>query len=377
MKKYYIATNKYTVRERITQKGRVFDIVFRIQLASDGSIKQKSLCGFENKTKAKAAYLDFIQKNCLTSERPVFPKKIEPTKKEPTVAELVPQYIKSLQNQNKQSSVYDKKHIFDLWIIPMLGSVKLKDLTKERLIQWQDDLWQKRNPKTKEFYSYKYLSKIRTHFSAMLSYAQERYGYKNYLLEVRKPRKIDQSNRSINFWTKEEFNQFLSAIPQQKYRTFFAMLFYTGRRKSEIVALHPDDIKDNKIIVNKTYSRKNLDGNSYIITSTKTTRCGESYICSDLRVELDKYEGGFPFYFGGKDPISENAITNAFKRGIKLSGVQKIRIHDLRHSFVSRLIHLGASPYVIASSIGDNVDQVFKTYGHMYEEDKKSIFNLL
>lgn len=377
MKKYYIFTNKYTIRERITKQGRVFDIVFRVVQAVDGTIKQKTLCGYQTKAMAKSAYLDWIQKNCLPGQAPRISKVVEQAKREPTVTDLVPEYIRSLQNQNKESTVYDKKHVFDLWIIPMLGNVKMKDLTKEKLINWQEELWQRRDPKTMNFYSYKYLSMIRAYLGSFLSWAEDKFEYKNQLPNVKKPKKIEQAKDNINFWTKEEFNQFLESVTVQKYRTFFAMLFYTGRRKSEIVALTPADIKDDIILINKTYSRKTLSKESYKITATKTTRSGESIICKDLRKEINKFQGGKPFYFGGKDPMSENAITNAFNRGIKLSGVKKIRIHDLRHSFVSRLIHLGASPYVIASAIGDNVEQVFKTYGHLYEEDKKAIFKLL
>ncbi|MFQ9738883.1 MAG: hypothetical protein ACLR06_15010 [Christensenellaceae bacterium] len=54
-----------------------------------------------------------------------------------------------------------------------------------------------------------------------------------------------------------------------------------------------------------------------------------------------------------------------------------IRIHDLRHSYVSMLIHLGANLMVVADLIGDTVEQVTKTYGHMYETDKRAIVEKL
>ena len=58
---------------------------------------------------------------------------------------------------------------------------------------------------------------------------------------------------------------------------------------------------------------------------------------------------------------------------IKKSGVKQIRIHDLRHSFVSMIIHMGANILLVADLIGDTVEQVTKTYGHLYEHDKISI----
>ena len=57
--------------------------------------------------------------------------------------------------------------------------------------------------------------------------------------------------------------------------------------------------------------------------------------------------------------------------------MEPIRIHDLRHSFVSMLLHKGANFMVVADLIGDTVDQVIKTYGHLYESDKKATIDSL
>lgn len=377
MKKYFIFTNKYTVRERITGNGKVYDIIFRVMQAVDGITKQKSLCGFQTKAKAKLAYMAWIQKNCSTEARPTPQKKVDTTKKDPTVAELVAQYIVSLQNQNKESSIYDKKHLIELFITPSLGECKLKDLTKEKLIEWQDNLWAKKNPKTKDYYSYKYLSKIRNYLNALLSWVEERYGYTNNLKYVKKPKNLQAKRIISDVWTKEEFNSFLSCVSTQRYKTFFAMLFYTGRRKSEIVALTPEDVKNGSITINKTCSRKTLTDKSFTITANKNTKSGISFIPPDLQTEIDRYTPENPFYFGGVRPMSEHAIQNAFDQAVRKSGVKRIRIHDLRHSFVSRLIHLGASPYVVADLIGDNVEQIYKTYGHLYEKDKIDILKKL
>ena len=41
------------------------------------------------------------------------------------------------------------------------------------------------------------------------------------------------------------------------------------------------------------------------------------------------------------------------------------------------LIHLGANFMVVADLIGDTVEQVTKTYGHVYESDKRNIIDML
>ena len=79
------------------------------------------------------------------------------------------------------------------------------------------------------------------------------------------------------------------------------------------------------------------------------------------------------FYFGGDNPLADNTVRRVFLEYTKKADLPQIRIHDLRHSFVSMLIHLGANFMVVADLIGDTVEQVTKTYGHLYQEDKLSI----
>ena len=367
---YYINSNKYSTHERQTKRGRVYDIVFRV-ITADGHQKQKKLSGFTSKTDAKQGYLDFVQEHCeIAYNKPI----IKQTKSSLTINDIVPKYITAISNQNKESSVYDKRNILNQFIIPTLGDTPLKELTKERLFTWQDELWSMRREDTNEPYSYNYLSKIRTCLSSLLSWAAERYDFDNLLIKVKKPRRRAPATE-MKFWTREEFDAFIKTVNDPRYHAIFTTLFFTGRRKGEVIALSNKDISSSGIVFNKTYSRKTLDGSKYKITSTKNERCGSTPICEPLRAELSTYQGQAPFFFGGNEPIPETTLDHAFERYVKKSGVQPIHLHCLRHSFVSMMIHNGASVYVVADLIGDTVEQVLKTYGHLYDEDKFAALN--
>lgn len=370
MEKYYIRSNKYSTHERQTKRGRVYDVLFRI-ITLDGEEKQKKLSGYKTKGAAKEAYLEFVKKYCEFKKGTVIKESLSDADNL-TLNELVAIYIASLGNQNKESTLYDKINIYKTVILPQLGKCRLRDLTKERLLQWQDELWAMRKPKTNEFYSHARLSNIRTALSALLTWASERYAYNNPLPQIKKPKRRTQKTE-MQFWTKDEFEQFISAVANSTYHALFTMLFYTGRRKGEVLALQNTDVTERGIRFNKTYSRKTTDGSKYKITTTKNERSAITPICTPLRTELDTYIPSGPFYFGGTAPIHENTLAHAFERYVAKSGVKPIRIHDLRHSFVSMLIHLGASVYVVADLIGDTVEQVLKTYGHLYETDRREI----
>lgn len=377
MAEFFISSTKYSLRERQTKRGKVYDVIFRV-ITPDGIERQKYLSGYANKTLAKQGYVDFVTAKCeLVKNNPIIRRKrLDNGREAVTIADLSQTYFSSLKNQIKDATIYEKRKIFNAIILPRFEKCELKDFTKQKLYVWQDELWSSKNPKTNDYYSYKYLSKIRTYFSAFLSWCAERNeGFVNYLLTIKKPKRRTPK-QEMQFWTRSEFETFIAVVPDQTYKTLFSMLFYTGRRKGEVLSLSPQDITANGIIFNKSLTRKTLDGSAFKITSTKTEKVSTTPICATLKKELHNYtvpDG--EFYFGGDTPITDTTLRRQFNKYAELAGVKQIRIHDLRHSFVSMLIHLGANLTVVADLIGDTLAQVTKTYAHLYEEDKQKIID--
>jgi integrase len=374
-KKYYISSTKYSIYERQTKRGKVYDVMFRI-IEKSGIEKQKKLSGFTTKTLAKQGYANFITEQCeLLKNTPLRrQKRLENGKEVVTIKDLAKIYFNSIKNQIKDATIYEKEKIFDLIILPRFGDSQLKHLTKQELHLWQDELWAMKNPRTDTYYAYNYLSKVRSYFSVFLSWCADRYeNFTNHLLEFKKPKRRTPKVK-MQFWTKAEFEKFLSVIDNNIYYTFFSILFYTGRRKGEVLALSPKDVGADSIVFNKSLTRKTLDDSVYKITSTKTEKIASTPICKPLKKILQNYNvPNGQFFFGGDKPLMDNTLRRAFIKYCELAEVKQIRIHDLRHSFVSMLIHLGANLLVVADLIGDTLEQITKTYGHLYTEDKHKI----
>ena len=71
-------------------------------------------------------------------------------------------------------------------------------------------------------------------------------------------------------------------------------------------------------------------------------------------------------------------MEKEIKRGIKLSGVKPIRIHDLRHSHASLLISMGAAPKLVADRLGHNkIQTTLDTYSHLYPNQARSLADSL
>ena len=108
MVEYYISSTKYSLQERMTRRGKVYDVVFRI-VTLDGIEKQKKLSGYANKTLAKQAYTDFVTSKCeLVKNNPI--KKKNPQKEELLVGNLIRisrlSLIKTKTVQSMQSKIF-------------------------------------------------------------------------------------------------------------------------------------------------------------------------------------------------------------------------------------------------------------------------------
>ena len=173
--------------------------------------------------------------------------------------------------------------------------------------------------------------------------------------------------------TREDFEKFIAAVDDPTYHALFTLLFYTGRRKGEIFALHPDDIKSDCIVFDKSLTRKTFNGGTYEITSTKAEKEQAVPVCASVQSELKNYTGGTPFFFGGERPLADNTVRRMFRSYCDKAGM------PLYASMICATLLYPCSStserifMVIADLIGDTVEQITKTYGHLYEGDKRAI----
>lgn len=383
IKRYLITSMAVNVQERKKKNGKVYDAVFRIIEAHTGIEKQKRLSGYQTKTLAKQAHAEFVKDQCELVKGNPFKSKRNTEKQAPLIKDLITEYIGSLQNQNKYSSIYDKQSVFNNHIIPSLGERKITELTTDVLYKWQDELWSKPNPQREGYYSYARLKHIRAVLSSFLNWVKDRYKYDNNLSNVKIPKRRESEPKSTrsNFWTEEQFKQFISVVDDQMYYAFFSLLFYTGKRVGEVTALSPKDYKGTHLIINKSITAKTTNGQPWQVTTTKAYKndllplspAAQSILKQYMQTEY--YDPNSDFIFGKSRPLPHESIRMKLKGYIKKSNLPPITVHGFRHSFVSMIIHHGANFSVVADLINDNLEQVTKTYAHMYDIDKVAVLN--
>ena len=82
------------------------------------------------------------------------------------------------------------------------------------------------------------------------------------------------------------------------------------------------------------------------------------------------------FNYETKKPYSDVTLRKQFHRFCDLCGVTKIRLYDLRHTYVATMMAEGKQLYQISSRIGhSNYSTTINKYGHLSYEIKKEIAN--
>ena len=138
--------------------------------------------------------------------------------------------------------------------------------------------------------------------------------------------------------------------------------------KAELLALTMEDFdfEKNTVRINKSYQR--LQGQD-VITTPKTPKSNRTIkLPKFLAEEMQEY---FAMLYDQTSTARIFLVTKSFlhhemERGCKLSGVKKIRIHDLRHSHISHLIDLGFSAVAIADRVGHESIDITYRYSHLF-----------
>ena len=271
-------------------------------------------------------------------------------------------YYADMETRLREHTMRTKKYIVELKILPYFGNKRVNDITAADIRQWQNEL-------IKMGYSPTYLKTINNQLSAIFNYAVRYYDLKSN--PCAKAGSMGKSKaEEMDFWTGEEFRRFIDSVMNKRLSYMaFMTLYWTGMRLGELLALNPKDVDLEKRTISITKSYQRL-GKKDVITPPKTPKSKRvitipEFLAADIKDYMDSLydlqENDRLF------PITKYYLEHEMQRGIKESGVKRIRVHDLRHSHASMLIELGFSPLEIANRLGhEKVETTLNTYAHLY-----------
>lgn len=200
----------------------------------------------------------------------------------------------------------------------------------------------------------------------------------NPVRDAERPRRQGKEGeeKSISILTPEQIQAFIEAVEEQKYRTLFLVAIMTGARQGEVLGLKWADVDFQKkqIAINRTFNT-----GRFFTPKTKG-----SIRRIDLAPMVMKELAAWRLKSGGKDedlvfsnetggPMNySNMVQRHFFKALKKSGLQRIRFHDLRHSYASLLLAQGENIKYVQTQLGHSSPTVtLNIYAHLMRDSNQ------
>mgnify|MGYP000379476734 CR=1 FL=1 len=318
-----------------------------------GERKQTQKRGFATKREAQAWEREVM----LKSE----------SKLDMTFASFFEIYEADKKKRVKENTWESKSHIIRTKILPYFGERKIAEIEPKDVIAWQNELLAYRG-ENGEVYSPTYLKTIHSQLSAIFNHAVRYYHLPSNPAQ-RAGTMGSEEHKEMLFWTKEEYLKFADVMMDKPVSYYaFEMLYWTGIRCGELLALTPKDFnfERQELTINKSYQR--LQGKD-VITTPKTKNSIRTVVMPQFL--CDEMQDCLKLYYSLKPddrifPVTKYYLNHEMERGCKACGVKKIRVHDLRHSHVSLLINMGYTALAIGKRVGHSAEKITYRYAHLF-----------
>lgn len=326
-----------------------------------GERKHKCKRGFKTQREAKEWERSFLDQQSKNSDI--------------LFSSLVENYMEDMSHRLKPTTMENKRYLIEGKLLPYLGKLKICDIDTITIRQWQNTILNSVDENGKP-YSQTYIKTINNQLSAALNYAVKHYGLSRNPCQT--AGSIGRSNADgMHFWTRDQFEQFISFVNKSAMRLAFDVLFYTGMRSGELLALTPKDIlPEKRINICKNYAR--VKGVEMFLEpkTPKSKRCIAipDFLYDEIQDYMNSLYEQAPderiFYF------TKHALEAEMKRKSIAADLPHIRVHDLRHSHASLLIEMGFDILEISERLGhESVQTTWDIYSHLYPDKDKKLAN--
>ena len=313
----------------------------------EGHRKLKKKRGFERQKDAKAYEEEFLRKQGRGCDM--------------SFGSMTEIYLADMGPRLKLNTLRHKEYLIQKRVLPFFKDLPMNEITPAHVRRWQSQLLADGVAPT-------YARTINNQLSAIFNYACKYYG-----LGVNPARLAGTVGKKhadeMSFWTVEQFNEVIPHVTRRPARTALSVLFWTGLRLGELLALTPQDIdlEARTLTVNRSWQSI---GGEEVVTEPKTPRSRRviplpEKLCDELRDYIAAlYE---PQPNDRLFPYTKNYFHTQMQKACDASGIEKIRLHDLRHSHAALLIKLGTPILLVSERLGhESVETTLRTYGHLY-----------
>ncbi|MDH9161480.1 site-specific integrase [Staphylococcus succinus] len=324
-----------------------------------GNNKRKVKRGFTKKKDAKIAESDFIQKVKFGySDNKTFD-------------EIFHTRLKSVQLSER--SIEKRTTEYNKYIKKQFGFREVGKITTEQCKQLRDALMNDFD------LSLSYARSVWAGFKAVFKYA-----CKYYKLTVDPTLPVEPIPRvkpKPIYITRDDFDERVEGITNTRSQNLAKLLFYSGLRVGEAMALTWNDFDSEKheLNINKTLHLTRGKIQDTVKTETSFGSVPIPMLLNTLLCDMYEHDKGSNslftddyYIFGGYNPMSYQTFTRHFKMAFPDN-----KIHSLRHSYASYLINNGVDMYLLMKLMRhSNINETIGTYSHLYPDKTHEVVKI-
>ena len=283
-----------------------------------------------------------------------------------TVSKVYAEWLNAVVNRVKESTLANYKAKFEKHILPIFGDVPCADLSAGRINEYI-------NKKLADGLSASYVRDIITVFKAMLSYAQEEYGFKLSLKNVVLP-KVEK--KTITRISDTEQKRLIDYMKANMSLTAFGIMLSLcmGLRIGEICGLKWSDVDfQHKILrIRRTVQRiSSANGNrktKIVISAPKSATSFRDITIPDFllhyfRIFRDKAD--FFILSGAEKPVEPRTMQYRYRKILKAAEIKNHNFHKLRHTFATNCAEHGFDVKTLSAVLGhSSVNLTLNRYVH-------------
>lgn len=177
----------------------------------------------------------------------------------------------------------------------------------------------------------------------------------------------------LSVWNVDQLRDFLRVASSHRLSAAFVLLATTGMRRSEVLGLRWSDIDfdDSSLSIVRTLT---VVAGRPIVTTPKTTASRRLiYLDASTIDGLRAHRDGstvsrdmYVFLSTNGEPVNPASFSNTFDRLVTRSGLPRLRLHDLRHTYATLALRLGTHPVLLSERLGHtSIAVTIDRYSHV------------
>ena len=290
-------------------------------------------------------------------------------------------YLKYVEYRQKNQSIRTLKERFKDKILPYWKDLNIFEIKEKDYLEWQNIIE-----------TYKYSNNYKTNIHYLMTKFFD-YLIIYYNLKENIPRKVGNFKlknevNNYNIYNYKEFKKFIKQFDNDMYKQFFNLLYFTGVRPGEAMALKFSDLNNKILSINKTIDEHYYKGIRQINTPKTYSSIRDIQIDRRLNKDLlslkkyyiNKYNSfNLNYYiFGGIKPLAPTTINRYKLKACEKCNLKPIKLHEFRHSHATLLVEKKLMIKEISRRLGhSNTNITLNIYTHATKEHEKKVIKTL